>query len=476
MGRMATREYDLIVIGAGPVGENVADRAKQGGLSVVIVESELVGGECSYWACMPSKTLLRSGAALRAARDVDGARQAVTGSVDVAAALRRRDAIVHEWNDTSQVDWLHEAGIDLVRGHGRLTGERQVTVESMDGGEPVTLVARHAVAVSTGSAALLPDIPGLKDAAPWTSRDATGVRNVPASLAILGGGVVGSEMATLYASFGCAVTLIARSGLLGSMEPFAGEAVVAALREAGAEVRTGVEVDAVSREAGGDVVLALSDGTEVRAAEVLVATGRVPRTGDLGLESDRAGARIVARRGRHPPRPRRRLAVRGRRRQPPCSPHASGQVPGTRRRRRHRGPGARKRRRRRAVGRARRHRRSLGRPPGDLHRSRGGVGRPHRGDRPGGGDRHPRRRLRPVVGVGSEHARRPLQGSGPGDLRRGAPRAGRRDVRRARHRGAAALRDHRVVGEVPIDRLWHAVPAYPTVSEVWLRWLEEIGR
>ena len=240
---MATREYDLIVIGAGPVGENVADRAKQGGLSVVIVESELVGGECSYWACMPSKTLLRSGAALRAARDVDGARQAVTGSVDVAAALRRRDAIVHEWNDTSQVDWLHEAGIDLVRGHGRLTGERQVTVESMDGGEPVTLVARHAVALSTGSAALLPDIPGLKDVAPWTSRDATGVRNVPKSLAILGGGVVGSEMATLYASFGCAVTLIARSGLLGSMEPFAGEAVVAALRGAGAEVRTGVEVD-----------------------------------------------------------------------------------------------------------------------------------------------------------------------------------------------------------------------------------------
>src|SRR6478736_4353232 len=130
VGRMATREYDLIVIGAGPVGENVADRAKQGGLSVVVVESELVGGECSYWACMPSKTLLRSGAALRAARDVDGARQAVTGSVDVAAALRRRDAMVRDWDDTHEADWLREAGIDLVRGHARLVGERQVTVES----------------------------------------------------------------------------------------------------------------------------------------------------------------------------------------------------------------------------------------------------------------------------------------------------------------------------------------------------------
>src|SRR6478736_4492521 len=239
---MSTREYDLIVVGAGPVGENVADRATQGGLSVVIVESELVGGECSYWACMPSKALLRSGAVLRAARDVDGASQAVTGSVDVAGALRRRDAIVHEWSDASQVEWLGGAGIDLVRGQGRLDGERRVVVTGADGDE-TTLVARHAVAVCTGSAALLPDIPGLRDAAPWTSRDATGVKNVPASLAILGGGVVGSEMATLFASFGCDVTVIARSGLLTSREPFAGEAVEAALKDAGATVRTGVDVE-----------------------------------------------------------------------------------------------------------------------------------------------------------------------------------------------------------------------------------------
>src|SRR5687768_13688500 len=165
---MSTREYDLVVIGAGPVGENVADRAVQGGLSVAIVESELVGGECSYWACMPSKALLRAGSALRAARDVGGAAQAVTGRLDIAAALKRRDAIVHEWNDASQVEWLQSAGIDLVRGHGRISGERKVTVTDADGGETI-LIARHAVAVSTGSAALLPDVPGLREAQPWTS-------------------------------------------------------------------------------------------------------------------------------------------------------------------------------------------------------------------------------------------------------------------------------------------------------------------
>ena len=272
VGRVSTREYDLVVIGAGPVGENVADRATQGGLSVVIVESELVGGECSYWACMPSKALLRSASVLRAARDVDGARQAVTGGVDIAATLRRRDAIVHDWNDGSQVEWLTGAGIYLVRGHGRLTGEREVTVTGMDGDETV-LSARHAVAVCTGSAALLPAIPGLRDAAPWTSREATAVREVPASLVVLGGGVVGCEMATLFASFGTRVTVIARSGLLGGVEPFAGEAVATALADAGATVRTGVKVEGVRRDAGG-VAVSLSDGSEVRADELLVATGR----------------------------------------------------------------------------------------------------------------------------------------------------------------------------------------------------------
>ncbi len=169
---MAEREYDVVVIGAGAVGENVADRAVQGGLSAVIVESELVGGECSYWACMPSKALLRAGAAVRAAQDVGGAAQAVTGSIDPRAVLRRRDQFTHEWDDDSQVEWLRGAGIDLVRGHGRLTGTRRVRVTGEDGAV-TDLVARAAVAVCTGSAALLPDIPGLAEIAPWTSREAT---------------------------------------------------------------------------------------------------------------------------------------------------------------------------------------------------------------------------------------------------------------------------------------------------------------
>lgn len=473
---MATREYDLIVIGAGPVGENVADRAKQAGLSVVIVESELVGGECSYWACMPSKALLRSGAALRAARDVDGARQAVTGTVDVAAALRRRDAIVHEWDDTSQVEWLQGAGIDLVRGHGRLTGEREVTVESTDGSASITLVARHAVAVSTGSAALLPDIPGLRDAAPWTSRDATGVRAVPASLAILGGGVVGCEMATLYASFGCEVTLIARSGLLGSMEPFAGEAVAAALRERGARIRTGAEVEKVSREGGGDVVLTLSDGDEVRAEQVLVATGRVPRTSDLGLESIgfEPGSWLDV---------DDTLRVRG-----SDWLYAVGDV---------------------------NHRALLthqgkyqARAAGDVIAARALENDVH--DRPWGAhvataDHSAVPQVTftdpEVASVGHTEASATAAGIGArvvdydlswvsgasthADHYRGRARAvfdeERRvligatfvgpDVAELLHSATVA-----VVGEVPIDRLWHAVPAYPTVSEVWLRWLEELGR
>lgn len=281
---MSESEYDLIVIGAGPVGENVADRAVQAGLTVAIVESELVGGECSYWACMPSKALLRSGAALRAARDVDGAKQAVTGDLDVAAVLRRRDTMTSDWNDSGQVEWLQGAGIDLVRGRGALTGEKRVRVTA-DDGTTADLVARHAVAVCTGSAALLPDIPGLADIEPWTSREATAVQQIPRSLAILGGGVVGAEMATAFADLGAQVTIVARSGLLGGTEPFAGELVADALRERGVTVTTGVDATAARRDDDGRRVLELSDGTTVTADEVLVATGRVPRTTDLGLDT-----------------------------------------------------------------------------------------------------------------------------------------------------------------------------------------------
>ncbi|MFC4555795.1 dihydrolipoyl dehydrogenase family protein [Georgenia faecalis] len=273
--------YDVVVIGAGPVGENVADRAVRGGLSAVIVESELVGGECSYWACIPSKALLRSGDARRAALRVDGARQAVTGGLDAAAVLARRDSFVGDWDDAGQVSWLESAGIDLVRGHGRLTGPREVTVTTPDG--EVHLAARHAVALATGTRAHVPDTFGLRAAQPWTNREGVAARVVPESLAVIGGGAVACELAGAWADLGSAVTMLVRHDLLAGYEPFAAELVGKRLEERGVTLRRGVSARRVEREAGGAVVLECDDGSTLRVAEVLVATGREPRTDDLGL-------------------------------------------------------------------------------------------------------------------------------------------------------------------------------------------------
>ena len=281
---MTNDSYDVIVIGAGAVGENVADRTVQGGLRTLIIESELVGGECSYWACMPSKALLRSGAALAAARRVPGAAEAITGGVDVAATLARRTAFTSNWSDDGQASWLESAGIDLLRGHARLTGLREVTVTAADG-TVTTLTATHAVVMCTGSSALLPDIPGLADVQPWTSREATSATEIPASLAIIGGGTVSVEMATAYASFGCEVTVIARSGLLGGLEPFAGDIIATALRAEGVTVLLETSPTRVERTATGEVALTLSTGGTVTAAQVLVAAGRTPRTDDHGLDT-----------------------------------------------------------------------------------------------------------------------------------------------------------------------------------------------
>ena len=271
---MSEREVDVVVIGAGAVGENVADYAHRTGLSTVLVESELVGGECSYWACMPSKALLRTADAVVAARRLPG----VTAEFDVEAVLKRRDSITHGWDDTSQVEWAEGAGIPVVRGRARLVGERVVEV-----GEE-QFRARHAVVVATGSRPVRPPIPGLDSVRTWTSRAATSAHAVPRRLGVLGGGVVGCELAQAWRRLGSEVVLLVRGPrLLPSAEPVAQELVVAALRREGVDVRLDTGLDSVASE--GDAI-ALHVGSEILVVdELLLATGRRPNVDDLGLET-----------------------------------------------------------------------------------------------------------------------------------------------------------------------------------------------
>jgi dihydrolipoamide dehydrogenase len=284
-----TRSYDVIVIGAGPVGENVADRTTAAGLSTVLVESELAGGECSYWACEPSKALLRPVLLRADAVHVPGLDPAVKSPLDVEAVLAHRDRMSADWKDDGQVEWIKSAGIDLVRGHGRLTGEREVSVSTPEGGT-VRLRARHAVAVCTGSSAALPPLPGIEKLRPWTSREATSAQRPPQRLVVVGAGVVGVEMATAWQALGSRVTLLARGdGLLPRTEPFAGELVTERLREAGADVRFNVSVVGAERVGEGgnenEIRVTLSDGGVITADEILFATGRAPRSQDIGLDT-----------------------------------------------------------------------------------------------------------------------------------------------------------------------------------------------
>ncbi|PFG42634.1 dihydrolipoamide dehydrogenase [Isoptericola jiangsuensis] len=490
--------YDVIVIGAGPVGENAADRATRTGLSVAVVEAELVGGECSYWACIPSKTLLRPGAARAAAAAVPGV--ADPGPLDVDAVLAWRDERTGEGDDSGQEAWLDSVGITLLRGHGRLVGERVVEVTPALGvdddadGQVRRLTARCAVVVATGSAPVLPGVPGLAEAEPWTSREATAVESVPDSLIVVGGGVVGCEMAQAYADLGSHVTLLARGTLLGGAEPFAGEAVAAALRDAGVDVRLGVETRAVTRpEPGGPVTVTVTDTdgggpADVTAAELLVATGRRPRTGDVGLDTvglDPAAALTVDD----------TTAVVGAAPDDQGRPwlYACGDVTG-RAATTHQG-------------------KYEARVCGDVVATRFGHDGARATDVETAGDWS---RYRATADHGARtqavFTRPQVAWVGPTEA---AARAAGKDVDVVTYElgdvagagvtspdyaGRAQLivdRERRVVvgatfvgpeaaemlhaatiavvGEVPLDRLWHAVPAFPTVSEVWLRLAESSG-
>jgi pyruvate/2-oxoglutarate dehydrogenase complex dihydrolipoamide dehydrogenase (E3) component len=462
-----TDRYDVVVLGAGSTGTNVAWYARDNGLSCAIVEEDLVGGECSYWACIPSKALLGPAHALAAARRLPGAAEAVTGPLDVQAVLRRRDAFISRRDDgpddDGQASWVTGVGADLVRGHGRIVGEREVEVTAADG-QSRRLYAARAVVVATGTGPAVPPVAGLADTRFWTTREATVATAVPARLLVLGGGVAGSELAQAYQRLGAQVTVVEMADrLLGTVEPWAAAIVAEAFAAEGIDVRTGRSVTAVEREdTDGPVSLQLDDASTLVGDELLVAAGRRFNTDDIGLSAigldadgplqvdDRLRVRGVAGdwlyaagdvNGRvlltHQGKYHGRLIgdlVAGKDREAWADHKAVPQVVFT-------DPEVA------AVGVTEQQAVDKGLDVKTVSYDIGNVA----GARLSGED------VRGQAQLVIDQQRRIVIGAtfvGPhaGELLHAATVA--------------------VVGEVPIDTLWHAVPAFPTVSEVWLRLLE----
>ena len=485
-----TLQTDVVVIGAGAVGENAADRVVRGGLTAVLVEADLVGGECSYWACMPSKALLRPGTVLQEARSVAGAREAVTGTLDAAAVLDRRDTFTSHWDDAGQAEWVAGAGIELVRGRARLAGEREVEVETNSGGT-LRIGARHAVILATGSVPSTPPLDGLETVDFWGTREATSAREVPGRLVVIGGGVSGVELAQAYARLGSQVTLLARGPLLKSFPKAARALVEQGLKADGVDVRTHTSPASVRKSDDGGVELQIDGGGTVSGDRLLVSTGRHPALEGLGLEELGLGTRKLETddTGRVAGIDGGWLYAVG---------DAAGKVLLT-----HQG-------------------KYEARATGDVIAARAAAS--GAGNTPGGS-----------TGTGTDDS------AAPGNWSRYAATADRlavpqvvftdpevalvgRTLEQARADGVNASEtsldiavagsslyadDYRgwaqmvvdedrkvlvgvtfagpgvsellqaatiaITGEVPLDRLWHAVPAYPTISEVWLRLLEKYG-
>ena len=456
-------EFDVVVIGAGPPGENAAGRAVEAGFSVAIVESRLVGGECSFYGCVPSKALLRPGDALAAARRVPGAAPAVTGGPDATAAFAWRDYMTSSWSDHTQTPWLDSVGIELVRGHGRLAGERTVQVETEGG--TTSLTARRAVVLANGTTPFMPPIEGLADARPWDNRDATAAQAVPERLVVLGGGPIGAELAQAFSRLGSRVTVLeGNDRLLSRDEPFAGEQVAAAFRDEGIDVRLGVRAVAVGRDDDG-VHVTLDDGAQVDGDEILVAVGRRANTADVGLDTvglepgkpisvderlrvrgvegewlyavgDVSGGAQLTHMGKYQGRVFGDVLA-GRDTVDEASARAVPRVTFT-------DPQIA------AVGPTEAEARATGIDVRVVSYDTGGVAGAYlRGDGIHGTSQLVIDQARGVV-VGATF-------TGP-------------DVQEMLHAATIAI-----VGEVPLERLWHAVPSFPTVSEVWLRLLEAYG-